>query len=61
MARSGRFIKASPNMGDVSGEMIGLDPNVADMLARCRLMFASEPNVNGRDRGVLAALEGGAN
>lgn len=44
---------------DVVAEMIGLDPSdaaVADMLAHYRLMFASEPNVNGRNRGVLAAL-----
>ena len=44
---------------DVVAEMIGLDPNdpdVADMLSHYRLMFASEPNVNGRNRGVLGAL-----
>ena len=44
---------------EVVAEMIGLDPNdpdVADMLAHYRLMFASEPNVNGRNRGVLEAL-----
>ncbi len=44
---------------DVVAEMIGLDPSdldVADMLAHYRLMFASEPNVNGRNRGVLGAL-----
>ena len=44
---------------DVVAEMIGLDPSdadVADMLALYRLMFASEPNVNGRNRGVLGAL-----
>ena len=29
---------------------------LADMLALYRLMFASEPNVNGRNRGVLGAL-----
>ena len=43
----------------VVAEMIGLDPNdsdVADMLVHYRLMFASEPNVNGRNRGVLGAL-----
>ena len=44
---------------DVVAEMIGLDASdadVADMLALYRLMFASEPNVNGRNRGVLGAL-----
>ena len=44
---------------DVVAEMIGLDPSdsdVADMLSHYRLMFASEPNVNGRNRGVLGAL-----
>ena len=44
---------------DVVAEMVGLDPSdadVADMLALYRLMFASEPNVNGRNRGVLGAL-----
>ena len=44
---------------DVVAEMIGLDPSdsdVAEMLAHYRLMFASEPNVNGRNRGVLGAL-----
>ena len=44
---------------DVVAEMMGLDPSdadVADMLALYRLMFASEPNVNGRNRGVLGAL-----
>lgn len=41
---------------DVAAEMIGLDPrdpNVREMLARYRLMFAREPNVNGRNRGAL--------
>ncbi len=41
-------------------EMIGLDTKdgqVREMIAYYRLMFASEPNVNGRNRGVLAALE----
>ena len=44
---------------DVVAEMIGLDPSdqdVADMLTHYRLMFASEPNVNGRNRAVLGAL-----
>ena len=44
---------------DVVAEMIGLDPadaQVREMLAYYRLMFASEPNVNGRNRGILGAL-----
>ncbi len=44
---------------DVVAEMIGLDTKdgqVREMIASYRLMFASEPNVNGRNRGVLAAL-----
>ncbi len=44
---------------DVVAEMIGLDtqdPNVREMMRDYRLMFASEPNVNGRNRGVLGAL-----
>ena len=44
---------------EVVAEMIGLDSSdsdIADMLAHYRLMFASEPNVNGRNRGVLQAL-----
>ena len=44
---------------DVVAEMIGLDNKdrgVREMLAHYRLMFASEPNVNGRNRGVLRAL-----
>ncbi len=44
---------------DVVAEMIGLDmqdPNVREMVGYYRLMFASEPNVNGRNRGVLGAL-----
>ena len=44
---------------EVVAEMIGLDTNdsdVQDMLTHYRLMFASEPNVNGRNRGVLRAL-----
>ena len=46
---------------DVVAEMIGLDTkdrDVREMLAHYRLMFASEPNVNGRNRGVLGALGG---
>lgn len=44
---------------DVVAEMIALDVkdrSVQDMMAHYRLMFASEPNVNGRNRGVLGAL-----
>ena len=44
---------------DVVAEMIGSDPrdpNVREMLARYRLMFSREPNVNGRNRAVLGAL-----
>ena len=44
---------------DVVAEMIGLDTkdrDVREMIAHYRLMFASEPNVNGRNRGVLGAL-----
>jgi hypothetical protein len=45
---------------DVVAEMIGLDVEdrrVREMLAHYRLMFAGEPNVNGRNRAILAALE----
>lgn len=41
-------------------EMLGLNPNDPDvkaMLAYYRLLFASEPNVNGRNKNILAALE----
>ena len=44
---------------DVVAQMIGLDPNdpeIADVLAQYRLMFAREPNVNGRNRRILEAL-----
>ena len=46
---------------NVVAEMLGLDPNDADtqaMLQQYRILFASEPNVNGRSRRILAALEG---
>ena len=39
--------------------MLGLDPNdagIRDLLARYRLLFAREPNVNGRKRAILNAL-----
>lgn len=44
----------------VVAEMLGLDPSdtgVRDMLAYYRLLFAGEPNVNGRQKSILAALE----
>ena len=44
---------------DTVAEMLGLDPQdggVQDMLAHYRLLFAREPNVNGRNRGILGAL-----
>ena len=44
---------------NVVAEMIGLDPSVpdvADMLAHYRVMFASEPNVNGRNRGGFGGV-----
>ena len=43
----------------VVAEMLGLDPQddaVQGMLAYYRRLFASEPNVNGRQRAILAAL-----
>ncbi len=44
----------------VVAEMLGLDHRSKDiqaMLARYRLLFASEPNVNGRSKRILRALE----
>ena len=44
---------------DVVAEMLGLDPAdpvVTDMLAYWRILFAGEPNVNGRQRKIVAAL-----
>ena len=41
-------------------EMLGLDaqdPAIQAMLADYRLLFASEPNVNGRQKPIIAALE----
>ena len=41
-------------------EMIGLDPNeprIHSMLERYRLLFAQEPNVNGRKTAILKALK----
>ena len=46
---------------DAVAEMLGLDPKdegIQDMLAGYRLLFAREPNVNGRQKRILAALEG---
>ena len=43
----------------VAAEMLGLDPNdarIRELLARYRLLFAREPNVNGRKRAILDAL-----
>ena len=42
-----------------AAEMLGLDPNdvgIRERLARYRLLFAREPNVNGRKRAILDAL-----
>lgn len=44
----------------VVAEMLGLDPQdpaIQEMLAHYRLLFASEPNVNGRQKSIIAALE----
>ena len=44
---------------DAVAEMLGLDPKdpaVQDMLAHYRLLFAREPNVNGRNKTILKAL-----
>ena len=44
----------------VVAEMLGLDPEddaIQDMLAHYRLLFASEPNVNGRNKAIVNALE----
>ena len=44
----------------VVAEMLGLDPKdqaIQEMLAHYRLLFASEPNVNGRQKSIVAALE----
>ena len=45
---------------DVVAEMLGLDPQdsvIQEMLAYYRLLFAQEPNVNGRQKSILAALD----
>ena len=44
----------------VVAEMLGLDaqdPAIQAMLVRYRQLFASEPNVNGRQKSIIAALE----
>ena len=44
----------------VVAEMLGLDPEdtaIQDMLARYRLLFAGEPNVNGRQKSIVDALD----
>lgn len=44
---------------DAVAEMLGLDPKAAavqDMLAYWRILFVGEPNVNGRQRKIVAAL-----
>ena len=54
-----RFYENRWRIDEVVAEMIGLDINnrrVRQMMANYRLMFVSEPNVNGRNRGVLGAL-----
>ena len=43
----------------VAAEMLGLDPedeHIRDLLQRYRLLYASEPNVNGRKQAILQAL-----
>ena len=43
----------------VVAEMLGLDPAepaIQEMLEHYRLLFASEPNVNGRQKSIVAAL-----
>ena len=40
--------------------MLGLDPAAAtirDMLEHYRLLFSSEPNVNGRQKSIVTALD----
>ncbi len=44
----------------VVAKMLGLDPDdqaVQDMLEHYRLLFASEPNVNGRQKSIVKALD----
>ena len=40
-------------------ETLGLDPGDSDiqaMLARCRMLFAKEPNANGRQKKMMSTL-----
>lgn len=56
------FCFQDPNRHQIdlaAAAMLGLDPNdagIRELLARYRLLFAREPNVNGRKRAILAAL-----
>ena len=53
--------KSRHQIDSVAAEMVGLNPADSDvqaMLAHYRLLFASEPNVNGRQKRILAALGG---
>ena len=45
---------------DVVAEMLGLDPTtseIQEMMEHYRVLFASEPNVNGHQKSIVAALE----
>lgn len=47
-------------IGAVVADMLGLDSNskpIVDMLAHYRLLFAREPNVNGRQKSILESLK----
>ena len=51
--------KARHEIDSAVAEMLGLnrmDAGVQSMLAHWRLLFANEPNVNGRQKRVLSAL-----
>ena len=56
------FCFQDPNRHQIdlaAAAMLGLDPNdagIRELLARYRLLFAREPNVNGRKRAILTAL-----
>lgn len=56
------FCFQDPNRHEIdfaAAEMLGLDPTdgqISELLARYRLLFAREPNVNGRKRAILDAL-----
>ena len=52
--------KSRHEIDDVVAEMLGLDPSDSDtqaMMQRYRMLFASEPNVNGRSDRILEALD----